>query len=69
MSAYRCYCLNQNGRIADVEIIECSDDREVPGLVDEMLIRRGQFAAIEAWRLDRMVVRRPRKELGAFSVV
>jgi hypothetical protein len=69
VSAYRCYCLNESGRIADVEIIECNDDREVPERVDEMLRRRGQFAAIEAWRLDRMVVRLPRKGSGALSAV
>jgi hypothetical protein len=59
VNSYRCYCLNQSGRIEDVEFIQCDDEEEVPRRVNELLLRRVHFASIEAWHRDRMVVKLP----------
>ena len=56
MARYSCRFLNQQGRIEDVEIIECETDSLAEARATVLFSRR-DFPRLELWQQDRFVSR------------
>jgi hypothetical protein len=56
MTHYRCYFLNEIGKIRYVEAIECADDDTACALALARLRGRPDLAAVELWDSDRKVL-------------
>jgi hypothetical protein len=54
MSVYRCCFVRDDGRIRDVAVLECADDREATSAALRLFDHRPAFS-LELWQRDRLV--------------
>jgi hypothetical protein len=65
MGWYRCYFLDDRGKIVSVENIDAPDDEHAKRVATEMLAQRAdRYPAIELWQLGRRVLRYPGEDDG-----
>ena len=55
MRPYRCYFLDDHGRIKDTRVVVCNGDREVERIAFGLLAERPEHRGVEVWNRSRRV--------------